>query len=82
MKLLHIGLIASGLIFGSAALADRVPEGSLPLSEIVKGLEAAGYGNIEYIRMDKKRWKVRLVKDGQDMELRIDPFTAQVLSQN
>ena len=82
MKLLQICLIATGLMFGSTAFADRVPEGALPLSQIIQGLEAAGYGNIEYIRMDKKRWKVRLVKDGQDMELRIDPFTAQVLSQN
>ena len=70
-----------GLIFISSLIAgDKIPEKALPLSKIVKTLEDKGFNYITDISMDNTAWEVEVTKDGQERELKVNPLTAEIIS--
>ncbi|MCI0548379.1 MAG: PepSY domain-containing protein [Candidatus Rokubacteria bacterium] len=56
------------------------PANARKLSEIVRGLEAAGYTHIDEISFERRTWEVEAVRGGTKRELRVDPITGQVVS--
>lgn len=55
------------------------PEGSKPISEIAKAVEDMGYGSIREIEYEEEGWEVEAMKDGQVLNLLIDPSTGEIL---
>lgn len=57
-----------------------VPAKALPLADVLKGLETAGYTTITKLELETTGWEVECHKSGQPRELVVDPLTAKVLS--
>lgn len=58
----------------------RPPEGSLPLSKVIRALEKAGYTNIIEASFERRYWEVEADRDGQPRELHVDPKSGEVVS--
>ena len=56
------------------------PAGAKKLSEIVRGLVAAGYTDIEEVSFEGRNWEVEATRNGTRRELRVDPTTGSVVS--
>lgn len=56
------------------------PTGSLPLSEVLKKVEAAGYTDINSVDFERRYWEVEAFKDGQEHECQVDPKTGEIVS--
>ena len=56
------------------------PAGAKKLSEIVRGVVAAGYTGIEEISFEGRSWEVEAVRNGTRRELRVDPTTGSIVS--
>lgn len=69
-----------------AVLADgKPPANAKPLSEIVRSLEAQGFGPIVEIGFDGYwggvgQWEIEAYKDGRKREVKIDPITGKTKS--
>jgi len=61
--------------------ADAPPEGALPLMEILTRLEAMGYTEIIESDFQSGAWEIECVVNGEGRELRVDPMTGEILSQ-
>lgn len=58
----------------------KPPADSLPLSQIIKGLEKAGYTRLDDISFERRSWEVEASREGQRRELRINPKNGTVIS--
>ena len=55
-----------------------LPEGALPLSELALRLERDGYDPILEIEFEDGAWEVEAYKDGQVVEVEVDPLSGVV----
>ena len=74
-------VLAAALAAGPALAADddRIPNNARPLSQIVEGLERAGYARISEIEFDDGRWEIKARHEGRRVELRVDPMSGRIL---
>lgn len=72
--------IAVSLSMSPAIASEKPPENSIPLSDVVKSLEAKGYSPITEISMDDGVWEVEAYKEGQERELKVNPANAEIIS--
>ena len=81
-------LIAAGalVLAGSAALAgwfspeEMPPANAKPLSVVIKSLEDQGLGNIEEVEFSEGVWEIEVHQaGGKEVELHVDPLTAQIV---
>ncbi|TWT65148.1 PepSY domain-containing protein [Allorhodopirellula solitaria] len=80
------------MLYAIASLAALLPVGHVigqtatrqpkPIVEIVKGLEADGYGPFNEVSMDHQNWEVEAIKDRVSYELTVDAKTGEVLGQH
>jgi uncharacterized membrane protein YkoI len=56
------------------------PAGAKKLSDIVRGLEAAGYARIDDVSFEGRNWEVEAFRNGTKRELRVDPMNGRVVS--
>lgn len=75
------GLLAVFLIcFGSgAALADAIGPDWMPIDQIAKKLQAAGYSMISEISADDGQWEGKGVRDGKRVKFYVDAKTGAVI---
>lgn len=76
-------LISILLAVGPAHARDKdeiPPATAMPLSEIVRSLEADGHTVITDVDFDDWVWVVRSYKAGLEFEIRVDPVTGEILS--
>lgn len=76
-----IALLTTLTLGFAACLAhagDRPPEGIKPLSEIVLLLEKAGYSPISEIEFDDGHWEVDAYRNGEKVEINVDPRTGEI----
>lgn len=57
---------------------EMPPVKAMPLSTIIKSVEARGLGIITEVELDDGFWEVEIRKDGQKSELDIDPRTGEM----
>ena len=65
----------------AAVIADRPPADAKPLSVLVAQLEKAGYGPIVELSFDDGRLEVEAYKQDTGYELKVDPRSGKVLSE-
>jgi hypothetical protein len=59
---------------------ETPPANAKPLSQIVKSLEDQGYKDVERIKFDDNAWVIDLRQPGgKEIDLRIDPVSAQII---
>ena len=64
---------------GEEEEVEILPEGALPLPEILAKLEALGYTEIVEAEFEDGVWGVEYVVDGQNGEIHVDPMTGEIL---
>ena len=65
----------------SHAMAGELPPaGAKPLSEIVKSVEDKGYFPVTEAEMENGVWEIEAYKDNQERDLRVDPISAEIIS--
>ena len=78
MRILLLGAaLAAAPAF--AADDDRLPRDARPLSQIVSGVERAGYGRITDVEFDDGRWELKAWHEGRRVEIRVDPVSGRIL---
>jgi uncharacterized membrane protein YkoI len=60
----------------------RPPDDALPLSEVLRKLDKAGYSKVREVGFDRKDWKIEVIKDQREWNLRVDPLTGKVISKH
>jgi hypothetical protein len=86
MRILAVVVLASLAMLVSCTAADeetedppeRPPDGAMPLSEIVSLLEQDGYDPIVEIEFEEGVWEVDAFKDGQLVEVELDPISGVI----
>ena len=75
-------IVAATLLCGAAvAMAgEKLPENAMLLSDLVKSLEDKGYSPITDVSLDDGVWEVEAYLKQQERELRVDPVTAEIIS--
>jgi uncharacterized membrane protein YkoI len=58
----------------------KPPTKSLLLSSILESIDKAGYSDLDDISFEHRTWEAEVRRDGMKRELRIDPLTAEVVS--
>jgi len=58
---------------------EALPEGALPLQEILAKLEALGYTEIVESEYEDGAWEIEYLVDGEERELLVDPMTGEIL---
>jgi uncharacterized membrane protein YkoI len=58
----------------------KLPEDALPLSEIIAQLENQGYHKIIEVEIERGVWEVEAYKDDQKREIKVDPLTGKIIS--
>ena len=58
---------------------EALPEGALPLQEILARLEALGYTEIVESEYEGGVWEIECLVDGEERELLVDPMTGEIL---
>lgn len=83
MKKVTALAFALAIIVGPAshALADEPGADWMPIDQVVQKLMAAGYTNISEIEADDGRWEGKGMKNGQKMEVHVDPRTGAIISE-
>jgi len=76
---LTTGLCAAltGLVWGS----DLLPATAKPLSEILQILEANGIAQVKEAEFDDGLWEIEGVRDQKGVELRVNPATGAILTE-
>lgn len=72
--------VSSALGISQVFAAERPPEDSKPLVEIIQMLEAQGYAPITEISMDDGFWEVEAYKNNEERELKVNPSTGEIIS--
>ncbi len=65
-KLILISTTLS-LSMAQALAGEKPPKGSIPLSDIIKSLEAKGYSPITEVEIDDGVWEVEAYKEGKNV---------------
>ena len=65
---------------GTVAASEIPLKDAMPLSEIVKNIEDKGYTPITEISFDEGAWEAEAYKAGYERELKIDPVSGEILS--
>lgn len=73
-------IIVASTGFSQVVAGDRPPADAKPLSEIVKSIEDQGYSPVTEVEMEKGIWEIEAYKDNQERDLRVDPITAEIIS--
>jgi len=75
------GLLAVILVcFGSAgAFADPVGPDWMPIDQVAKKLQAAGYSMISEISADDGQWEGKGMRDGKRVKFYVDAKTGTVI---
>lgn len=76
-----LAILLTVLTVAAAQARDRdeiPPANAIPLSEIVRSLEAAGHNVITDIDFDDRVWIVRVYKAGLEFEIRVDPVSGDI----
>lgn len=70
----------SGEILGEYAddVDPRPPKGAMPLSELLLGLQKAGYADVHEASFERRVWEIEIYRDGAERELQVDPITGKV----
>jgi hypothetical protein len=71
-------LLLVGSCGESEEAPETLPEGALPLSELARLLENGGYDPILEIEFEEGVWEVEAFKDGQFVEIEVDPISGAV----
>jgi uncharacterized membrane protein YkoI len=66
----------------SNAQNQRARQPDLSVIQLVRQLEDAGYGPFNSLSRDDGNWEVEVRKDGEFLELTVDPATGNVLSEH
>jgi hypothetical protein len=76
-----LGLMAVFLICfgGGAALADAIGSDWMPIDQVAKKLQAAGYSLISEISADDGQWEGKGVRDGKRMKFYADAKTGAII---
>jgi uncharacterized membrane protein YkoI len=85
MKTLQLySLVAAALIPVGimSAVGQTANTKSLTMIEIVQQLEKDGYGPFSELSMDDGNWEVEVRKQGESVELTVDPINGKVLSEH
>lgn len=77
-----LALVPAGI--WSTVTADGQPRSGkfLSMIEVVQRLEADGYGSFTELSLDDGNWEVELRKQGESLELIVDPVTGRVISEH
>ena len=75
--LLIMFVFSLSVLFGRDRLA---PRNALRLSAVVLSLEEQGYLMITDVSFEGAVWEVEVYRDRQELELRVDPYTGEILS--
>jgi hypothetical protein len=59
---------------------EMPPAGSKPLSAIISVLLDGGYTDVNDVSFEGRSWEVEARRDGVKRELRVDPTTAEIIS--
>jgi hypothetical protein len=75
------GLLAVFLIClgGGAALADPIGPDWMPIDQVAKKLQSAGYSLISEISADDGQWEGEGVRDGKRMKFYADAKTGEII---
>ena len=60
--------------------SEEAETGGKPLAEILKAVEAQGYGPILEVELDDDGWEISAVKDGEEVSLTADTKTGEIRS--
>ena len=75
------GLLAVSLIClgGGTALADPIGPEWMPIDQVAKKLQAAGYSMISEISADDGQWEGKGMRDGKRVKFYVDAKTGTVI---
>ena len=74
------GLLAVSLIcLGGTALADPIGPEWMPIDQVAKKLQSAGYSLISEISADDGQWEGEGVRDGKRMKFYADAKTGEII---
>jgi hypothetical protein len=75
-----IGLAAVLFVYaGSAAMADPIGPDRMPIEQVAKKLQAAGYSMISEISADDGQWEGKGIRDGKRMKFYADAKTGEII---
>lgn len=81
MKTLIIAVLFSLTLLLQNSKADEIPRhDAQPLSKIVRNLEEQGFSPIVEIEFDDNLWEVEAYKEGDKRELKVDPVSGRIIS--
>ncbi|KZX59139.1 hypothetical protein A3709_16445 [Halioglobus sp. HI00S01] len=82
-SVLRISSIAGACVLLGAIIAvagEKPPADAIPLSEIVKSIEAKGYAPIVEVSIDDGVWEAEAYKGAEKRELKVDPLSGDIIS--
>jgi hypothetical protein len=59
--------------------SEALPEGAMPLLEILARLEALGYTEIVESEYEDGVWEIEYIVDGEERELHVDPVSGEIV---
>ena len=81
MKTLIIAVLYSTMLLLQTSIADEIPQqDALPLSIIIRNVEEQGFSPIVEIGFDANLWEVEAYKEGDKRELKVDPVSGRIIS--
>jgi hypothetical protein len=82
MKYIFSLTVTIMLLFSTIRIVagEKPPADAAPLSEIIKSLEDKGYSPVTDVSIDDDAWEIEAYKDGEERELKVDPVSGQVIS--
>ena len=81
MKTLIIAVLYSSMLLLQTSIAAEIPpHDAQPLSKIVLTLEEQGFTPIVEIEFDDDLWEVEAYKEGDKRELKVDPVSGRIIS--
>lgn len=83
MNIISKTLAAPALAIGLAtlagpALAEQPGKDWMPMDQVVRTLEQAGYANVTKLEADDGHWEGKALKDGRTVKFHADPRTGTV----
>ncbi len=63
----------------AAETAVTPPPGAMPLSDVLKAVESAGYAPVVAVEFEDDHWELKAYRDGQLLQLKVGLFAGDVL---
>jgi uncharacterized membrane protein YkoI len=57
----------------------RPPQGAQPLSQILRGLDQAGFRNIDEASFERRYWEIECLQEDGKHEIHVHPMTGEVI---